>query len=124
MAKEYDAIVVGSGATGGWAAKVMTEAGMEVLMLEAGRSFDEEKDYREHTLPHDLPLRGRDDPRNELLKRRHRQTYCYACTEVNADFSSTTSTIPTPRHPASPSTGSKATSSVAALCSGPDSRTD
>ena len=86
MAKEYDAIVVGSGATGGWAAKVMTEAGMEVLMLEAGRAFDEEKDYREHTLPHDLPLRGRDDPRNELLKRRHRQTYCYACTEVNADF--------------------------------------
>lgn len=86
MAKVYDAIVVGSGATGGWAAKVMTEAGMDVLMLESGRSFNEETDYREHTLPHDLPLRGRDDPRNELLKRRHRQTYCYACTEVNADF--------------------------------------
>ena len=86
MAKVYDAIVVGSGATGGWSAKVLTEAGMEVLMLESGRSFDESKDYREHTLPHDLPLRGRPDPRNELLQRRPVQTYCYACTEVNADF--------------------------------------
>ena len=86
MSKVYDAIVVGSGATGGWTAKVMTEAGMDVLMLEAGRAWDESRDYREHTLPHDLPLRGRDDPRNEVLARRHRQTYCYACTEVNADF--------------------------------------
>ena len=82
----YDAIVVGSGATGGWTAKVMTEAGMDVLMLEAGRAFDPEKDFREHTLPHDMPLRGRPDPRNELLQRRRRQSYCYACTEVNADF--------------------------------------
>jgi choline dehydrogenase-like flavoprotein len=55
-------------------------------MLEAGRAFDPEKDFREHTLAHDLPLRGRDDPRNELLERRPVQTYCYACTEVNADF--------------------------------------
>ena len=85
-AKVYDAIVVGSGATGGWTAKVMTEAGMEVLMLEAGTSFDESKDYREHTLAHDLPLRGRPDPRNELMQRRPVQTYCYACTDVNADF--------------------------------------
>ena len=86
MATVYDAIVVGSGATGGWTAKVMTEAGMDVLMLEAGRAFDESRDYREHTLPHDLPLRGQDDPRNELLARRPVQSYCYACTEVNADF--------------------------------------
>ena len=84
--RTYDAIVVGSGATGGWTAKVMTEAGMDVLMLEAGRAFDPEKDFREHTLPHDMPLRGRPDPRNELLQRRQRQSYCYACTEVNADF--------------------------------------
>ena len=85
-AESYDAVVVGSGATGGWTAKVMTEAGMDVLMLEAGRAFDPENDFREHTLPHDMPLRGRPDPRNELLNRRQRQSYCYACTEVNADF--------------------------------------
>ena len=32
----YDALVVGSGATGGWAAKQLTEAGMKVAVLEAG----------------------------------------------------------------------------------------
>jgi choline dehydrogenase-like flavoprotein len=35
--KTYDAIVVGSGAAGGFAAKELTEGGMEVLLLEAGR---------------------------------------------------------------------------------------
>ena len=32
----FDAIVVGSGATGGWAAKKLTEGGMKVALLEAG----------------------------------------------------------------------------------------
>ena len=36
MAAPYDAIVVGSGATGGWAAKELTEAGLSVALLEAG----------------------------------------------------------------------------------------
>lgn len=39
----YDAIIVGSGATGGWAAKVLTEAGLKVLLLEAGPSEAELK---------------------------------------------------------------------------------
>jgi choline dehydrogenase-like flavoprotein len=33
----YDVIVVGSGATGGWAAKELTEGGMKVALLEAGK---------------------------------------------------------------------------------------
>nr|WP_217446338.1 GMC family oxidoreductase [Myxococcus sp. CA040A] len=36
--KTFDAVVVGSGACGGWAAKQLTEAGLNVLVLEAGRS--------------------------------------------------------------------------------------
>jgi choline dehydrogenase-like flavoprotein len=36
--KQYDAIIVGSGATGGWAAKTLAESGLEVLVLEAGPS--------------------------------------------------------------------------------------
>ncbi len=36
MAEQYDAIVVGSGACGGWASMALTQAGMRVLMLEAG----------------------------------------------------------------------------------------
>lgn len=84
--REYDVIVVGSGATGGWAAKELCEAGMEVCMLEAGTHLDPEKDFSEHTLPHHLPLRGRSDPRNEKLKRRPMQRRTYACNETNADF--------------------------------------
>jgi choline dehydrogenase-like flavoprotein len=41
--KEYDAIVVGSGATGGFAAKTLTEGGLEVLVLEAGGPLPEQK---------------------------------------------------------------------------------
>ena len=54
----YDAIVVGSGATGGWAAKVLTEKGLRVLVLEAGRQLNPEKDFREHTFPYELKYRG------------------------------------------------------------------
>lgn len=47
MAKstEYDAIVVGSGISGGWAAKELTEKGLRVLLLERGRNVEHIKDY-------------------------------------------------------------------------------
>jgi len=41
----YDAIVVGSGISGGWAAKELCEKGLKVLMLERGRNFEHLKDY-------------------------------------------------------------------------------
>ncbi len=41
----WDAIVVGSGAAGGWAAKELTELGLSTLLLEAGRSLDLGKDF-------------------------------------------------------------------------------
>jgi choline dehydrogenase-like flavoprotein len=41
----YDAIVVGSGISGGWAAKELTEKGLQVLMLERGRNVEHIKDY-------------------------------------------------------------------------------
>ena len=46
--RTYDAIVVGSGITGGWAAKELTEKGLETLVLEAGRPIDPANDYVEH----------------------------------------------------------------------------
>jgi choline dehydrogenase-like flavoprotein len=41
----YDAIVVGSGAAGGWAAKELTERGLSTVLLEAGRSLDLVRDF-------------------------------------------------------------------------------
>jgi choline dehydrogenase-like flavoprotein len=41
----YDAIVVGSGISGGWAAKELTEKGLRVLLLERGRNVEHIKDY-------------------------------------------------------------------------------
>jgi len=58
----YDAIVVGSGISGGWAAKELTEKGLEVLILERGRPVEHGIDYiTEHKGPWELEFRGRGD---------------------------------------------------------------
>jgi choline dehydrogenase-like flavoprotein len=49
--QEFDAIVVGSGIAGGWAAKQLTEAGLKVLLLERGRNVEHIKDYVNATKP-------------------------------------------------------------------------
>ena len=43
--QEYDAIVVGSGISGGWAAKELCEKGLQTLLLESGRNVEHIKDY-------------------------------------------------------------------------------
>ena len=48
---EFDAIVVGSGITGGWAAKELCEQGLKVLLLERGRAISPEKDYTDMLAP-------------------------------------------------------------------------
>ena len=60
MADEnYDAIVVGSGISGGWAAKELTEKGLRVLLLERGRNIEHVKDYvNAHKSPWEYPHRG------------------------------------------------------------------
>ena len=54
----YDAIVVGSGATGGWAAKELTERGVRVIVLEAGKKLDPAKDYTLLKEPFETKYRG------------------------------------------------------------------
>jgi len=56
--KTYDVCIIGSGASGGTAAKVLTEGGLSVVMLEAGPPVIPERDYKEHVWPYDLPHRG------------------------------------------------------------------
>lgn len=54
----YDAIVIGSGITGGWAAKELTERGLKTLVLERGRHVEHGKDYvTEHLPPYDFKYR-------------------------------------------------------------------
>ena len=56
--KVYDVCIIGSGAAGGAAAKVLTEGGAKVVMLEAGPPLDPAKDFKEHVWPYELPHRG------------------------------------------------------------------
>ena len=56
--KVYDVCIVGSGAAGGTAAKVLTEGGLSVAMLEAGPALHPETDFKEHVWPYQLPHRG------------------------------------------------------------------
>jgi choline dehydrogenase-like flavoprotein len=60
---DYDAIVIGSGITGGLAAKELTELGLRTLVLDAGRPVDPARDYAEHRQPWEAPFRGLGDRR-------------------------------------------------------------
>lgn len=82
QATPFDAVVIGSGASGGWAAKRLTEAGLRVALVDAGRPHTP-KDFREHTPA--LSLRYR-NLSGLAHKTRPRQSECYACTEYNYDW--------------------------------------
>ena len=77
----YDAIVIGSGISGGWAAKELTEKGLKTIMLERGKDIEHIKDYvnatkgswefphrggRTQALINDYPVLSRDYPLNEM----------------------------------------------------------
>lgn len=75
----YDAIVIGSGISGGWAAKELTEKGLKTIMLERGKNVEHIKDYhadkdvweyphrggRTRQMEKDYPVLKRDYPLNE-----------------------------------------------------------
>lgn len=77
----YDAIVIGSGISGGWAAKELTEKGLKTIMLERGKNIEHIKDYtnalkgswefphrggRTQQMIEDYPVLKRDYPLNEV----------------------------------------------------------
>ncbi len=82
LTKTYDAVIVGSGATGGWAAKRLSEAGLTVAVLEAGRNVSP-KEFTEHMPAFHLKYRN---VSLDWLKSRPVQKQCYACMEYNYDW--------------------------------------
>jgi choline dehydrogenase-like flavoprotein len=81
----YDALIVGSGASGGWVAKELTEQGLRVLMLEAGPPRFPTRDFTEHVWPYQVKFRGFGN-RQTLLERQPIQRLCYACDEFSHQF--------------------------------------
>src|SRR3979411_2271128 len=57
--KNFDAIVIGSGISGGWAAKELCDHGLKTLVLERGRNVEHNKDYPTATMsPWEFKHRG------------------------------------------------------------------
>jgi choline dehydrogenase-like flavoprotein len=74
--KDYDAIVVGTGMTGGWAMRVLCEAGLKTLALDRGKMVEHRTDYvNEHKQPWEMPWRGGrvhpDDKQDYPVQSRH-----------------------------------------------------
>jgi choline dehydrogenase-like flavoprotein len=82
---KYDAIVIGSGISGGWAAKELCEQGLSTLVLERGRNVEHIKDYPTATLnPWELPHRGKVPPPEQDTT--PIVSHCYAFTEATKHF--------------------------------------
>jgi choline dehydrogenase-like flavoprotein len=82
LKQTYDVIVVGSGATGGWAAKRFSEAGLKVALLEAGRAVTA-REFTEHMPSFQLKYRNHSP---EVMRTRPIQRQCYACMEYNYEW--------------------------------------
>lgn len=82
----YDAIVVGSGISGGWAAKELTEKGLKTLMVERGRPVEHRTDYvGEGIKPWEMPFRGKVE--NSIVDEKyHVQKKCYAFNDATKHF--------------------------------------
>ena len=80
--ESFDAVVVGSGATGGWAAKALTEAGLSVCVLEAGPTTTE-AEFTEHAQPYEYPHRFKHPT---VSPNQPMQRQVYACREMNKDW--------------------------------------
>jgi choline dehydrogenase-like flavoprotein len=83
---QFDAIVVGSGISGGWAAKELTERGLKVLVLERGKDIKAGADYTgEHAPPWKIPYYGMPD-RERNARDYPIQSQNYAFSDATVQF--------------------------------------
>lgn len=81
----YDAIVIGSGISGGWAAKELCEKGLKTLMLDRGRDIKHVKDYVNATkAPWEFPHRG--SKTQQMIKDYPVLNRDYPLNETNLDY--------------------------------------
>ena len=81
----FDAIVIGSGMSGGWAAKELCEKGLKTLVLERGRNIEHIKDYPTATLD-TWELKHRNTLTAEMVRDNPIVSRCYAFTEATQHF--------------------------------------
>ncbi len=81
--ERFEVIVVGSGASGGWAAKRLSEAGVKVALVDCGRP-QSDKNFTEHMPAFELKYRDRVP--DVVRRTRPIQKDCYACMEYNYDW--------------------------------------
>ena len=82
---EYDAIVIGSGISGGWAAKELTEKGLKTIMLERGKDIKHIKDYvNANKAPWEFPHRG--GKTQQMIKDYPVLARDYTLNESNLDY--------------------------------------
>ena len=81
--EKFDVIVVGSGASGGWACKRLAEAGLKVALLEAGRP-QSDKNFTEHKPAFELKYRNM--ALETIRKTRPVQSVFGVCNEYTADW--------------------------------------
>lgn len=82
---EFDAIVVGSGISGGWAAKELCESGLKTLVLERGRMVKHIEDYPTmHKDPWDLPHSGKTP--SEIVEKHYSKQSRWGFDETNRHF--------------------------------------
>ncbi|WP_266203015.1 GMC oxidoreductase [Pontibacter kalidii] len=84
-ARTYDAIVIGSGISGGWAAKELTEKGLKTLVLERGRDVKHNRDYpTTNKMPYEFEHRG--EVPLEIREKEPVVSRCYAFREDAMHF--------------------------------------
>ena len=74
---DFDAIVVGSGISGGWVAKELCGRGLKTLVLERGRHVEHKTDYQDFATPWEVPNRNF-VPEDEVARHYPIQSTCHA----------------------------------------------